>query len=688
MSDLSALKGVGPRVIERLDKLKIHTITDLLFHLPIRYQDRTKVTPINRVQVGRDGLVCVEVLSSTVVYRRRRMLLVHVTDGSGVMQLRFFHFNRSQQSSFQEGARLACYGEVHWVGKSLEMVHPEYRIIQLDDDPTEQRLTPVYSVAEGVQQKTLKRLTEQALAWVRKHPEVTQDVLQGLQHDKIEHTTLDEALEYLHRPPADADVEALLCEQHPLQRRMALDELLARQVAMLQLRRKHQAQQAISLTGADSLRKGLLANLSFELTAAQKRVLEQVTKDLTQDHPMLRLVQGDVGSGKTIVALLACLQAVDSGCQAAIMAPTEILAEQHYRTVSQLLLPLGVQVAWLASSLNARQRNEALALIQSGTAQVVVGTHALFQESVDFHRLALSVIDEQHRFGVHQRLSLRAKGEKESQVPHQLIMTATPIPRTLAMTAYADLDYSVIDELPPGRKPITTVAISEQRRADIIARINQACAEGKQAYWVCPLIEESEALQCQAATDTYTLLQDSLPSVRVGLIHGRMKSSEKEQVMHDFCAHQIDLLVATTVIEVGVDVANASLMIIENAERLGLAQLHQLRGRVGRGDIQSNCVLLYKTPLSELASTRIEAMRNTTDGFELAKTDMEIRGPGEMLGTRQAGGVQLRIADYRRDKDLLPVAQHAAKWLLEKHPERVPCLISRWLGNATDYLNA
>ena len=492
----------------------------------------------------------------------------------------------------------------------------------------------------------------------------------------------------MHRPHADADKQAILGRQTQGQQYLVFEELLAHHLSMMKVRLLSNQRRAVALRATGRLSQTFLAQLPFKLTLAQTRVLQEITDDMAQGIPMMRLVQGDVGSGKTVVALTACLLAVENNYQAAFMAPTELLAEQHFRFFTEQLLPLGIQVAWLSSSLATKKKREMLALISSGTAAVVVGTHALFQEGVEFDNLALSITDEQHRFGVQQRLQLTRKGNAESYYPHQLTMTATPIPRTLAMSMYAHLDYSVIDELPPGRKPITTVTIPEQRRSEVIERINASCQQGAQAYWVCSLIEESESLQSRAASATYELLQQQMPELNIGLLHGKMKSVEKEQMMQAFIEKKIHVLVATTVIEVGVDVANASLMIIENAERFGLAQLHQLRGRVGRGEKQSSCVLMYKNPLTNNAKKRLDALRTSSDGFELARIDLELRGPGEVMGTKQSGDTHMRIADLSQDLALLPQVSKAAQWLLEKHPQRVEILLRRWLGKAIDYVNA
>ena len=683
---MEALKGVGPKVAERLQRLQIFTVQDLLFHLPIRYQDRTRIRPVGALRSGEECVVIGTIEHSEVVFRKRRMLLVSVEDGTGRVLLRFFYFNKSQRSNLSCGVKIRCFGEIRRGLKGPEMVHPEYEILHQDEPAkVEDHLTPIYPTTEGLHQLSLRRLTSQALQWSSRHDEPSLDLLPSPPRIDGQNISILDALKFVHRPPPEADTESLTAGKHPMQRRLAFEELLAQQLSLSKLRLQMQKQDAISIQSESKLYNSLVNELEFELTDAQKKVIKTVFSDLANDFPMLRLVQGDVGSGKTLVAIAGCLQAIEAGYQAVMMAPTEILAEQHLRNFSLWLEPLGVRLAWLSGKLTISKANEMKELIASGTADAIIGTHALFQQGVEFKNLALVVIDEQHRFGVHQRLALREKGIKDGMHPHQLIMTATPIPRTLAMTAYADLDYSVIDELPPGRKPISTIAIPMERRQEVVDRVANACRNGQQAYWVCTLVEESEALQCQAAEDVYRELNQLLRGVKVGLVHGRMKGKEKDAVMQSFTAKKIDLLVATTVIEVGVDVPNASLMIIENAERLGLAQLHQLRGRVGRGTEESSCVLVFDPPLTENAKTRIDTMRNTNDGFKIAQVDLEIRGPGEVLGTRQTGMLQLRIANIMRDQDLIPLVQETAKQLLNDYPKKVDAVIQRWLGRSTEY---
>jgi ATP-dependent DNA helicase RecG len=678
---VTRLSGVGPAVASRLEKLGARTVQDLALLLPVRYEDRTRVVPIGSLRPGQRAVIEGEVLLTEVIRRRRPMLVVAFGDASGMLTLRFFHFNARQQQSLARGTRLRCFGEARAGQRGLEMVHPEYQRAASGDQPQAETLTPVYPGTEGLTQVRIRQLVGLALrALGHRLPELLPPgtlAERGL-------PALEEALRLLHHPPPDTDLAALEAGLHPARRRLALEELLAHQVAMRALRHRARKKAAWPLPGGPLVGR-FIGALPFKLTGAQRRVIAEVSRDLAAREPMMRLVQGDVGSGKTVVAAAAALQAVASGAQAAIMAPTELLAEQHYTNFRGWLEPLGITVAWLSGSLPAAERRAAVAQIASGEAAVAVGTHALFQDGVEFSRLALAVIDEQHRFGVHQRLALTDKGTQEGRRPHQLVMTATPIPRTLAMATYADLDTSVIDELPPGRGEVRTVAMPESRRAEVIARIREACAAGRQAYWVCPLVEESDQLQAQAAEDTATLLAETLPELDVGLVHGRMRPADKEQVMRAFKDGEIHLLVATTVIEVGVDVPRASLMIIENAERMGLAQLHQLRGRIGRGSADSTCLLMYKPPLSETATVRLAAMRETNDGFRIARTDLELRGPGEVLGVRQTGLLSFKAADLARDQSLMPLVRELADELLQRHPEAVAGLTRRWIGVATRY---
>ncbi|MBF8723883.1 ATP-dependent DNA helicase RecG [Pseudomonas guariconensis] len=681
---VTALKGVGDAMAEKLAKVGLENLQDLLFHLPLRYQDRTRVVPIGALRPGQDAVIEGVVSGADVTMGKRRSLVVRLGDGTGVLSLRFYHFSNAQKEGLKRGTHLRCYGEARPGASGLEIYHPEYRALNGSEPapPVEQTLTPIYPTTEGLTQQRLRLLCQQSLAMLG--PRSLPDWLPAELARDYQLAPLDDAIRYLHNPPADADLEELAEGQHWAQHRLAFEELLTHQLSQQRLRESLRTLRAPVLLKASRLPAQYLANLGFSPTGAQQRVANEIAYDLSQHEPMMRLVQGDVGAGKTVVAALAALQALEAGYQVALMAPTEILAEQHYLTFKRWLEPLGIEVAWLAGKLKGKARASALEQIASGVP-MVVGTHALFQEEVKFRHLALAIIDEQHRFGVQQRLALRQKGVAGQLCPHQLIMTATPIPRTLAMSAYADLDTSVLDELPPGRTPVNTVLVADSRRFEVVERVRAACAEGRQAYWVCTLIEESEELTCQAAESTFEELGSALGELRVGLIHGRMKPAEKAAVMAEFKAGNLQLLVATTVIEVGVDVPNASLMIIENPERLGLAQLHQLRGRVGRGSAVSHCVLLYHPPLSQIGRERLGIMRETNDGFVIAEKDLELRGPGEMLGTRQTGLLQFKVADLMRDADLLPAVRDAAQALLARWPDHVSPLLDRWLRHGQQY---
>ncbi len=682
---LTVLQGVGPALEQKFASMNIHVVLDLLFHLPKRYQDRTHVSAIAGLQVGSDVVIEGKIVGSAIVFGRRRSLLVKIQDQSGVANLRFFHFSAAQKSSFVDGRRIRCFGEVRWGRSGIELYHPEYKIVDEQDTfLTETSLTPVYPATEGLQQNRLRSTIEQALMLLDQNAGLT-DYLPAELNRKFGINSLKDALIYIHHPPREAPREELEMGMHPAQQRLAFEELLAHYLCLRRLRDSAQQEQAPPMEPESSLVQTLLAKLPFDLTRAQQNVFREVSHDLAGNKPMLRLVQGDVGSGKTIVSILAALQAVASNFQVAVMAPTEILAEQHFLIFNDLLESLGIQISFLSSKVKGKKRAETLGFISAGQAQIVVGTHALFQNEVEFYRLGLLIIDEQHRFGVHQRLALREKGQRQSENPHQLIMTATPIPRTLMMSAYADLDCSIIDELPPGRSPVNTVLLADNRRPQIIERIREACSSGRQAYWVCTLIEESELLQCQAAEVSFAMLKEQLQGIQVGLIHGRMKAREKSEIMEQFKAGTLQLLVATTVIEVGVDVPNASLMIIENPERLGLAQLHQLRGRVGRGSEQSHCLLLYQKPLSELSKQRLEIMRGSNDGFFIAQKDMEIRGPGEVLGTRQTGLMSHKIANLGRDANLLDDVKVWGERLRSQQPAATSPLINRWLSVNQQY---
>ena len=684
---VTTLKGVGPGMASKLEKIGLVSLQDLLFHLPLRYEDRTRITAVRDLMPGIFTNIIGEVTDNQIIQGKRRMMLVTINDGSGSINLRFFHFSASQKNNLAIGLSIRCYGEINRGMRGFEMVHPEYKALDQDQPltPVDETLTPVYSTTDGLRQISLRNLTEQALNRLQRG-KVEELLPAQICHQQYD---LAEALALIHRPPPDTSVALIENGKHPAQLRLIKEELLAHNLSMLKLRASSDHHPAVSLAIDQQLEKKFLSSLPFSPTGAQARVTGEIRNDLLKQMPMMRLVQGDVGSGKTLVAALAALTAIGQGFQVALMAPTEILAEQHAINFHHWFEPLGISVGWLAGKTKAKAKRHALEHIANGNMQMVIGTHALFQEQVVFNKLALIVIDEQHKFGVHQRLSLREKGAWQGNYPHQLIMTATPIPRTLAMTAYADLDTSVIDELPPGRTPITTIALPDSRRDDVIERIRQGCTTDKrQAYWVCTLIEESEVLECQAAEDTAVHLQAQLPELKIGLVHGRMKADEKQAIMERFKIAEIDLLVATTVIEVGVDVPNSSLMVIENPERLGLAQLHQLRGRVGRGSVASHCVLMYKAPLSKTATKRLNVLRESNDGFVIAQKDLEIRGPGELLGTKQTGLADLKIADLQRDAHLIPEVQQQARLIWQQYPEHANALINRWLANREQYSNA
>ncbi|MDP5039309.1 MAG: ATP-dependent DNA helicase RecG [Paraglaciecola sp.] len=683
---VSELKGVGAKVAENLAKLGIVNVQDLLFHLPHRYEDRTRIYPIVDLQPHLSTNVQGEIMSCDVQFGRKRMLIVRVSDGTGTLTLRFFHFSAAQKNNLEVGKTVRCFGEVKAGKFGFEIMHPEYKLVNLDNpSPVQESLTPVYPATDGIKQITLRNLTEQALNLVHKGG-LAELLPDGLYQQQIR---LVDALQLVHRPPPDVTLTLLEQGKHPAQQRLIMEELLAHHLSVLQVRAQSQQHQSYMIKPSKALLQQFLTNLPFSPTNAQSRVLKDIQQDMQINRPMMRLVQGDVGSGKTLVAVMAALSAIDAGYQVALMAPTELLAEQHANNFKAWLAPLGIEVGWLAGKMKAKSREQALTALLSGDIQMLVGTHAIFQEHVHFANLALVIVDEQHRFGVQQRLALREKGESQGRFPHQLIMTATPIPRTLAMTAYADLDTSIIDELPPGRTPVKTVVLPDTRRDEVILRVRNAAVEQhRQIYWVCTLIEESEFLQSQAAEDTAVILTTLLPELKVGLVHGRLKAAEKQAIMAEFKAGNLDLLVATTVIEVGVDVPNASLMIIENPERLGLAQLHQLRGRVGRGSVESHCVLMYQSPLSKTASKRLSVLRESNDGFYIAQQDLEIRGPGELLGTKQTGLADLKIADLIRDAELIPQVQNMAQHLWQHYPANAQGIINRWLAHKAHFGHA
>ncbi len=681
---VTALKGIGPALAEKLAKLGIRSIEDMLFHLPTRYENRGEVVPIASLRNGDRAVVEGIVTSANIQFGKRRSLVCRLKDASGTITLRFFYFSSAQQKQLQSQPNIRCFGEISLSQQGIGIIHPEYQIVSESHPPNESHLTAIYPSSEGIQQARWRNYLSQAIGFANDDQE-----LNLLEDNELPRTltaqnnSLLDTLAFLHKPPLKADIHQLNNGLHPYQRRLCFEELVAFRLSYQRLKAESKKNAAPEIALDNPLKKTFENNLGFTLTDAQKRVLEEVESDLANPHAMLRLIQGDVGSGKTVVAALAALQCITQQYQVALMAPTEILAEQHFNTLEQWFKPLGIKVQLLVSAMGSAEKREANDRIANGECALIVGTHALIQSSVSFFNIGLVIIDEQHRFGVEQRKTLVNKRQDGLHV-HQLVMTATPIPRTLAMTFYADLDYSVIDELPAGRLPVNTAVLGNDKRDSVIARISAACADGRQVYWVCTLVEESELLSARAAETTYELLKEQLPDIPIGLVHGRMKASEKQAVMTAFKSGELRLLVATTVIEVGVDVPNASLMIIENAERLGLAQLHQLRGRVGRGSIESHCVLMYQTPLSKNGRRRLDVMRESSDGFFIAEEDLKIRGPGEVLGTRQSGAVSMRLADLERDADLLEqVVTTADKLFLQ--PARREALIQRWCGDRQDY---
>lgn len=675
---VTQLKGVGPQLAEKLKKLDIHSLQDLLFHLPFRYEDRTRITPIIEAVQGESAVIEGSPMSCDIAYGRRRSLLCKLRDETGVLALRFYHFSKKQQESLANANRIRCFGEIRRGASGWEIYHPEYKILK-GKETLEQNLTPVYATTEGISQARIRQVVNQALDLVSKE-QIFPDLLHGVHfQDSLD---INEALNTIHNPSRDIDVETLLMGTHPLQRRFAFEELLAHNLGLLRIRQQTEKKGSYKLEIPAESYKNFIQRLDFQLTGAQIKVAGEIAKDMSSGLPMQRLLQGDVGSGKTLVAALAAIHAAENDIQTAIMAPTELLAEQHFLNFSQWLGSFDAPLAWLSGKTRGKQRTEQLGLIASGTAKVVIGTHALFQTEVEFRQLGLIIVDEQHRFGVEQRLALLEKGsDKDGKgiAPHQLSMTATPIPRTLTMSLYADMDTSVIDELPPGRQQISTHVVVDSRRPEVIKRVHESCQTGKQAYWVCTLIDESETLESQAAEETAAKLSAELSDLKVALIHGRMRTTDKTQIMNQFKSGDIDLLVATTVIEVGVDVPNASLMVIENAERLGLAQLHQLRGRVGRGSTESYCLLMYHPPIGEKVKNRLNVLRSSTDGFYISEQDLIMRGPGEILGRRQSGDLEYKIADLSRDSDLLADVRKVSLELLKEDSDLVQAILERWL---------
>lgn len=683
---VATLTGIGSQTAARMEKLGIYKIQDLLFHLPLRYEDRTQVCPMGSAAVGMSVLVCGRIELTDVLAHGRHSLVCRISDGTGFLILRFFHFSAKQRMVLEAGTLISCFGEIRHGFSGLEMIHPEYKIVKSKDAcVTETSLTPVYPLTEGLRQSTLRKAVKQALNLSLQTEAALKDWLPGKLLATLSLPGLSEAIHTLHAPDEKISADDLLNGNLPALKRLVFEEFLAHHLSLKLTRNRNRAWHAPALNPDPEFIRPFIDSLPFSLTEAQRRVIKEVENDCSMSKPMMRLLQGDVGSGKTIVAAYAALLALNTGYQVAVMAPTELLAEQHYRNFIDWFKSLPIKVDFLTSQLKGKPRKETLEALVNGSTGIIIGTHALFQESVIFSRLGLVIIDEQHRFGVHQRLALKEKGQQAQFKPHQLVMTATPIPRTLAMLNYSDLDLSVIDELPPGRTPVETSVIPSDRRIEVIDRISGWIGRGRQAYWVCTLIEESEALQCEAAEKTMETLSQALPDVRVALVHGRMKPGEKNEAMLTFKRHEADLLVATTVIEVGVDIPNAGLMIIENPERLGLSQLHQLRGRVGRGPGSSYCLLMYQKPLSEAARQRLGILRETNDGFIIAEKDLELRGPGEVMGTRQTGQMQFKIADLARDSELIPAIHDAAELIQSEEPQAVRPLIHRWLGETADY---
>jgi ATP-dependent DNA helicase RecG len=682
---VASLAGIGPQSVKRLEILGIHTVQDLLFHLPHRYEDRTKIAPINTLSPGMVVLICGTVEFTDVLMKGRHSLICRISDQTGYLSLRFFHFTAKQQSNLSPGTLISCFGEIRNGYQGLEIIHPEYKIISSTENITETCLSPIYPLTDGLRQATLRKAIKQALSLYLSDQQSLTDWLPAEILEQYHYPSLNTALQSLHQPEQQITVEQLQQGKLPALKRLAFEELLAHHLTLLKNKIAIKKWQAPVFKATKTQTSQFISDLPFQLTAAQKRVITEISTDCTSNQPMLRLVQGDVGCGKTVVAAYAALLALSTHYQVAIMAPTELLAEQHLRNFKQWFKNHNTKIVYLTGQLKGKARKETLLAIAEGSAGIIIGTHALFQDSVIFNQLGLIIIDEQHRFGVHQRLALREKGQKQNSRPHQLVMTATPIPRTLAMLQYSDLDISIIDQLPPGRKPVSTSVIPAERREQVIAKISQWTAKKHQTYWVCTLIEESDVLQCEAAEKTAEYLTEVLPDVRIALVHGRMKSADKEAIMQAFKNHEYDLLVATTVIEVGVDVPNASLMIIENAERLGLSQLHQLRGRVGRGEQESYCLLMYQTPLSNMSRHRLGVLRESNDGFVIAEKDLELRGPGDVMGTRQTGQMQLKIANLNRDIELLDHVQAAAKIICAQYPSSIQPIIDRWIGQTTLY---
>lgn len=681
---VTSLSGIGAKSAACLDKLGIKTLQDLVFHLPHRYQDKTKIYPINSLLVGMTVLIS-GTIDFTELSKGRRSLVCRISDLSGHITLRFFHFRGSQQTHLKQGALISCFGEIRNGYQGLEIIHPEYKIISSTNNITEDCLSPIYPLTEGLHQASLRKIINQVLSICRAQQQALPDYLPTQILNQYHYPSLEKALQTLHSPQQQITAEQLQQGNLPALKRLAFEELLAHHLSQVTHKATYKQWQAPVFKVNQPQQQAFIATFPFQLTQAQQRTIAEIIADCSTHHPMLRLIQGDVGSGKTVVCAVATLLAINSGFQVAIMAPTELLAEQHHHNFKQWFKNHSATISYLSGQLKSKSKKKTLQAIAEGDANIIIGTHALFQDKVNFKKLGLIIIDEQHRFGVHQRMALRDKGQNKQQRPHQLVMTATPIPRTLSMLSYSDLDISVINELPIGRKSVITCVIPNDRREQIIAKIKQWVVNKHQTYWVCTLIEESDILQCEAAEKTVQYLKHSLPDVRIALIHGRMKATEKETIMRKFKRHELDLLVATTVIEVGVDVPNASLMIIENAERLGLSQIHQLRGRIGRGQQQSYCLLVYQAPLSVASKERLGILRQHNDGFIIAEKDLQLRGPGEVMGTRQTGQLQLKIADLNRDTDLLDNVQETARLMMAEYPDAISPIIERWLGYNSQY---
>ena len=676
-TDLLDLKGVGEKGLIKLNKIGIRTVEDLLFHLPIRYQDKTKLTKISDLEPGNKYFIEGVVEKSNIIFYKKRMFLVRLSDSSGFIQLRFFYFNKSQMRNFSEGQKVRCYGELRLANKVKEMVHPECEFIDRNNiKKLDEYLTPVYPITEGLQQHRIRNIVRQSLAMLKSGKISFPEILPKKILEKYNLVDINTALLSIHNPSGNESFEELVNSENINKKRLVFEELLAHQLIFKRIKALNKRLTSFKLDNNDEPIKKLISKLSFEPTKSQIIVMNEIIADMQKDMPMMRLVQGDVGCGKTLVALFAALHAISNGYQVAFMAPTEILSEQHYQSIKLMLKDFNINISILYSGIKAKEKETIIEDIKLGNTDLIIGTHALIQNQINFSNLALVIIDEQHKFGVHQRMTLTTKGKKHDTFPHQLILTATPIPRTLAMSLYGNLEYSAINEMPKGRQDIDTIAISEDRRSEVLEKISSKCKDGSQVYWVCPLINESEVLECKAATNTYKELQSKLKNINIGLIHGRMKMAEKEEVMSNFRNKKIDVLVSTTIIEVGLDVPNATVIIIENSERMGLSQLHQLRGRVGRGNKKSSCILIFKSGLSELARKRIDILRKCSNGFDIAKEDLDLRGPGEILGKKQKGDINFKIANIARDYRFIEDTKDCAEKISSVASEK---LARRWI---------